>query len=933
MKIANLRTEYQREPLGIDRRNPRFSWELTAETWERDKFQHAYWIQAASDEHLFDAPDLWDTGFIEGSETCQIRYQGSPLHSRQRVFWRVCVRDERGVITDWSPTASFSVGLLDRKDWKASWIGIESDDGLPPFEPADKVWESIEKNGWGKGWGQAKYEGILGEETEEYLKIVNQELTCKPRFHNPSLSIRQMFREKKLARPRYVRREFTAAKEFSKAVLYATALGLYELYINGEKVGDRILSPEWTSYNRRVQYQTYDVTPMLRRGVNTLSARLGNGWYCGMWQFWPQMPHLYGREPLLLAQLEMETEEGRVLVVSNDNWKGTDQGGLRFSGLYEGEEFDARMEPRGFDQNGFDDSLWKNAVIRRPKHGKLIWQRSEPIRVTQVLRAVAVTSPKNKVYVFDFGQNLVGRIKIKVDAPEGTRIRLFHNEVLNADGTVYRENLSAGHMTRAPHQTLDYICAGGQEAYCPYFTYMGFRYVEVEGLPYEPLPDCMEAQVIHTDFAETGAFSCSDPLVSKLAMNIKWSQRGNMLGIPTDCPQRDERCGYTGDGQFFMPTGLYNMDLAAFNSKWIRDICQDSFRREGYFADHAPDFGAGRRNVGWQEAGVICPYLQYRCYGDTDILAENYEAMVQFTMGLHEKADERGLQGKDGAGNGDWLNLGGGASHEVIAAAYYIRVLDCMAEIARALDKDADADSLQALAVQARAAFADHLIDGEGRISDSSQTGYALAFALGLVPHGKREAAAYQFKKEMERFEGRLATGFIGTPLLLPALHAAGLDDMAYRVLLRRDAPSWLYPVRMGATTVWERWDGYTEEKGYADSGMNSFNHYAFGSVGEYLFSVIGGIKERSPGYGEFYIRPVIGRGLSWAKVSFHSIHGEIFVFWTDRGKVAEVEVGVPVNTRCYLTLPWGGGDDFVLRAVLVQESSSGQPMIRRDRI
>ena len=379
-----------------------------------------------------------------------------------------------------------------------------------------------------------------------------------------------------------------------------------------------------------------------------------------------------------------------------------------------------------------------------------------------------------------------------------------------------------------------------------------------------------------------------------------------MLGIPTHCPQRDERCGYTGDGQFFMPTGLYNMDLAAFNSKWIRDICQDSFRREGYFADHAPDFGAGTRNVGWQEAGVICPYLQYRCYGDTDILAENYEAMVQFTMGLHEKADERGLQGKGGAGNGDWLNLGGGASHEVIAAAYYIRVLDCMAEIARALDKDADADSFQALAVQARAAFADHLIDGEGRISDSSQTGYALAFALGLVPHGKREAAAYQFKKEMERFEGRLATGFIGTPLLLPALHAAGLDDMAYRVLLRRDAPSWLYPVRMGATTVWERWDGYTEEKGYADSGMNSFNHYAFGSVGEYLFSVIGGIKERSPGYGEFYIRPVIGRGLSWAKASFHSIHGEIFVFWTDRGKVAEVEVGVPVNTRCYLTLPWG---------------------------
>ena len=957
--LENLRCEYLVNPLGIGEREPRLSWTMKADADVRGAAQTGYRILVASSPEKLarDDADVWDSGRVRSAKSTQIVYKGRPLTARERCFWKVRAWTEDGKETAWSASAYWSMGLLHVSDWQAEWLRVEehtaeddaakptvpkltvvsavygSDDNQHKVDATEKVRQLVEANG-GVLKVQASNEHfgdpfVGGGKRLEVVYEVNGKRNVARATEGLFVDASEQEQDnlappvKRLQTPRYLRREFSAPAAPVRATLYATALGLYELRLNGARVGDALLAPQWTAYDKRVQVQTYDVTPLVRPGANALAAVLGNGWYCGRVQCWPPEICLYGTEPHLKAQLELEFADGkRQTVATDDAWLGSVDGPLRFSGIYEGETYDARKEMDGWDAPGFkpDAARWRPALIDRAvvnKIGDLVWQRGEPIRVTQELAPAAVTEPKPGVYVFDFGQNMVGWARLKVQGEPGQTVELFFNEMLNPDGTVYRENLHAGKMGKEQSQTLRYtLRGGGVETFEPHFTYMGFRYAEVTGLKAKPDASLLTGRVFHTAFAQTDRFECSDPLLTRLAQNIQWSQRGNMMGIPTDCPQRDERAGWTGDAQFFMPTAVYNFDVAAFFSKWLYDLCEDSFVDGKGFADLGPYYGKlGAGNTGWGDAGVVCPYVLYRTYGDTRVIEAHYAQMKKHVLTLAATCKDH-IRGP--GAYGDWLNVGGGAKGEVCGTAYQVYLADLMSEMAQAIGKGDDATQFAALARETREAFQKAFFKEDGSILESSQTGYALAFTMGLVPDALREKAVIKFRGEVERFKDCVATGFIGTPRLLTGLHAAGLDAEAYRMLLRREYPSWLYPVTLGATTIWERWDGWRPDKGFQDPNMNSFNHYAFGSCGHYLFSCVGGISPLEPGYQSFAVAPVIGEGLTWAKTSYASMYGEIVSNWRKEGGKVRLDVTVPPNTRALIRLPV---------ASVEQVKESGRPL------
>ncbi len=932
LEPTTLRVEYQSNPFGIDSREPRLSWVDVSN--RRAEIQTGYQVLVASTPELLNQNrgDLWDSGKVSSAEQNQIAYQGRKLTSRVHCYWKVKVWDRDGIPSGWSHPATWSMGLLEPADWTAKWIGVteSANDTTKNTRPLHLI--------------RATYQAVSGSPVRDVTSLLASQAignTLTVRVDNASLGgdpaqgvrkqmvvvydlgtkrYREVVAENDtlhinttgqttFAKPRYLRRDFTVGYGIQRATVYVTALGLYELRLNGQRVGDHLLSPEWTNYHKRVQYQTFDVTRLVHPGANALGGILGNGWYSGGWQLWkPELRPIYGTEPYLRAQLEIEDTAGNRQIVSTDeSWHGTTDGPLQFAGIYEGVKIDARKEMPGWDSPGFANGRWKPVALppANLKVGELVWQRSEPIRVTQELPAIKVTEPKPGIFVFDLGQNIAGWARLKLQEAKDTEVTLLYNEVLNPDGTVYMDNLHAGHLSTGDRQIDRYVCKDDRPAtFEPNFTYHGFRYVEVHGLTHKPVSTALTGRVFHTAFTQVGEFTCSNPLVNRLVQNIQWSQRGNMMGIPTDCSQRDERCGYTGDANFFMGAAVYNFDVAAFYNKWLVDVCEDSQLPGGWFADHAPFFGPGATpNVGWSDGGIFCPYQIYRTYGDTRVIREHYAAMKRCIEWEIRTANPDGTRGPN-VGNGDWLNLGGGASGEVIGTSHYAYGLRLMSIMADAIGEKTDAVRYDTLAKTAANAFATILLTSDGVIKNSSQTGYALAFTMGLTPVGIESRMSERFAAEIERFNGHLATGFIGTPRLLPALHLAGHDDLAYQLLLREDFPSWLFPVKNGATTVWERWDGWRPDKGFQDAGMNSFNHYSFGAVGEYLFRNIGGISEGKPGYSEILIQPVIRPGITWANTRYNSIRGEIRTAWKIANGELTLDVTIPANTRAALALP-----------------------------
>jgi alpha-L-rhamnosidase len=682
-----------------------------------------------------------------------------------------------------------------------------------------------------------------------------------------------------------------------------------------------------------VQYQTYDVTSQLKQGENCLGVILGNGWYCGNWQLGKrQLRPIYGAQPYFLLQLEVELADGtRQIITTDSTWKGTANGPLRFSGLYEGETYDARIEIPGWDTADFKPTTWQAVTVATPKVGPLIWQRNEPIRPDEEVKTVTVSQPKPGDFVFDLGQNMAGWPRLHLHEPAGTQITLQMNEVIKIDGTVYIDDLHTGHLSTGDRQIIRYTCKGGDEIYEPHFTYMGFRYVEVTGLT-EPQPDAdvVTGCVIHSSATPCGDFTCSNNLVNKLAENIEWSQRSNMMGIPTDCCQRDDRNGATGDMEFYCPTAVYNYDMAAFCNKWLVDLCDDSQLPGGWFADQAPYYGPGEGpNVGWSDAGIIVPYNMYRTYGDTRVIRDHYAEMQHFLAWI--KSNSSNLLHINNVGNGDLLNLeGGGASKPVIGTAYDAYDYRLMAEMATAIGKNDDSAAYDKQADLITAAFQKAFINDDGKIKESSQTGYALAFTMGLVPPEKKAKMADQFANELGTRHNFLNTGIMGTSRLLPGLHEAGMDDLAYVILLNEDYPSWLFEVKAGATTTWERWNSLMPNKGFADSTLNSFNHYSQGSVGEYLFGYVGGIQAEEPGYKKIRIAPVIQPDLEFAKAHYDSIAGTISSEWKVDSGTLTMDVIIPANTTAIVCIPTVSADN-VTESGVAADKADGVKFIKME--
>lgn len=784
----------------------------------------------------------------------------------------------------------------------------------------------------------------------------------------------------------YLRKNFTVNQSVTRATVYVTALGAYELHLNGQKVGNDVLTPGWTQFTKRVYYQTYDVTAMVQAGSNTIGAILGDGWYASDLAFKGSRLN-YGGTPRFLAQLVLQLSDGSTQTVVSDNSWQASYGPIQWGDLLMGSEYDARLEMPGWDTTNFNASAWapvatglsaassgytnvtalvaslvtnnllnftvnntdmggdpaygivktlqvnstlggtnltssfaENSSVqiggggqpltilqalygdatRFPGVGGLQVQAAvtESSRCLETLEATNLTEPSPGCYTFDLGQNMVGWVQLNISGSVGDRITVRHGEMLNPDGTVYTSNLRGATAT-------DYYIFGtnGSAVYQPRFTFHGFRYVEVRGLTVPPSLNSVTGIVVHSDITPVGTFSCSSPLVNQLYHNILWGQKGNYLEVPSDCPQRDERMGWTGDTEFFVPTASYNFDVQSFFRRHLVTLCEDSQYPNGSFAVVAPDLGAGSGGTGWGDAGWICPYNMYRTYGDTNEIIDHYAAMQR--DGQFDAANAANFTIPSLPGDfGDWLNLGGGASSTVMDTAFYAYYAQAMSEMAAAIGNSADAATYSMLHSNIAAAFAT-FFNPDGSFTDgSSQTGYALAFTLNLVPPALRSKVSQQFANSIAQFDDHLATGFIGTPRLLPALHAAGRDDLAYQLLLQQTYPSWLYQVTLGSTTMWERWDGWTPGAGFETVTMNSFNHYAFGSVGQYLYSAIGGINAGTPGYQSILIQPVPGNGLTWADTSYNSTRGLISTAWTNTGSNFNLEVVIPPNTTAQVYVP-----------------------------
>jgi len=701
----------------------------------------------------------------------------------------------------------------------------------------------------------------------------------------------------------FFRKAFTVAKPIKHASIYASALGVYELHLNGKPVDNDLLSPGWTDYRKRVHYLGYDVTRQLKQGSNVIGAILGDGWYAGYLAF-TEHRHYYGDKTRFIAQLQIQYEDGSSEVIGTDeSWKAT-TGPILEGDLLMGCVYDARKELPAWDAAAGADANWTPATVDATVKANLEAHPGTPIRRMLEVTAKRMTEPQPGVYVFDLGQNMVGHIRLLARGEAGRKVVVRHVEMLKPDGMVYTDNLRAAKAT-----DTFYLAGGPQRAYEPYFTFHGFQYVEITGLDYKPDIKDVVGIVTYSDLPQTAWFECSEPLVNKLTLNSLWGQRGNFLDVPTDCPQRDERAGWTGDAQVFMKTACLNLDAPAFYTKWLTDLCEDSQRADGGFGDVAPHISiVGYGNTGWSDSGPICNWRMFEMYGDTRVLQRHYDALVRHSDYLAKTS--KGLV-RGTLSYGDWLRLAGPQHSDVIGTAYYFYTSRVMARIAEALGKTQDAAKYTKLAEDIRGVFVKNYLKPDGRIIDgkneTGQTFYALAFGLELVPAELKDQVAARFVESIAKEHDHLATGFLGTPFVLFALQKAGHPELAYKLVLNKTYPSWLQQVIWGSTTMWERWDGWRPDKGFQDAGMNSFNHYWLGCVSEWLITQAAGIDTDGPAYKRITIHPEIvpaANGFTWVKSSYQSLRGKVASAWkVDNGRF-QLEVTIPANSTAAVYVP-----------------------------
>ncbi len=706
------------------------------------------------------------------------------------------------------------------------------------------------------------------------------------------------------------RKEFNLGREIASARLYISSLGLYEAEINGEKVGDLLLTPGWTSYHSRVQYQTYDVTDMLSSGDNAIGITLGNGWYRAFRGFRPGDKDL-GKESLdVIAQLEVTyTDGGSEMIITDESWKSS-TGPIRKSVIYDGETYDARLEMPGWSKAGFDDSDWKGTEKAGADKHLIVYPASAPMRRQEELTPVRIIVTPGGDTVVDMGQNMVGWIRLKVDCPRGTTITLRHAEVLDKEGNFYTENL------RSAKQTNIYVCkGGGTEIFEPHFTFQGFRFVDISGYPGEVTTDMMTGVAVNSDLERTGSFACNDSLINQLQHNIVWGQKGNFVDVPTDCPQRDERMGWTGDCQVFAPTACYNMHCAGFYTKWLRDLAAD--QHEDGAVPHVIPNVIGRGGAhGWQDAAVIVPWTVYQWYGDVRILEEQYESMKSLVEYMRAQAGEAYIWKPAEGQFGDWLAYattrsdypGATTDKDLLASAYFYHSTDLLRKTANILGKDGDARDYGGLMTKIRDAYAREYITPNGRMSSNTQTAYVVALSFGLIPLPLEAVAAKRLADDVNAF-GHITTGFLGAADICHVLTRYGYLEEAYKLLYRTEYPSWLYPVTQGATTIWERWDGQKPDGTFQDPGMNSFNHYAYGAIGDWLYRKVAGIDidPAAPGFKSIIVQPHPWGKMNNVSATHISPYGTVASAWEIKNGNFILKVDIPVNTTATVYVPSTG--------------------------
>ncbi|MBJ7537429.1 alpha-L-rhamnosidase [Marinomonas transparens] len=850
LQACRLRCEHLRLPRGLNQLLPELSWSL------KGQGEMSAWriIAGESKQEIEQGVGrLWDSGMVDGA-LCSIPWNGKVLVRDSLIWWAVQVWDDKGKTSGHSEPAQFFTGL-GTSDWQAQWI--------------------------------ARY----------FVLPAGREIPQDNHYDN-----------RFQARPAdYLRRNFDLDETPVRAFIYVTALGLYELYINGSRVSDEVMAPGWTDYHLRVEYQSYDVNPLLNTSQNTIGVVLGEGWYSGrIGHNQRRAGNHYGGRPGFMCQLHLEFSDGRIeLLISDDQWQ-TKQGPICYSDFLVGEMYDARLEMFGWSEPQFEPHNWQPVEVYQPepKAPLLEASRVDPAREVACLEHHSVKVTASGECVYDFGQNLAGYVELQVAAPAGTRILLRHAERLNEQGELYTENL------RYAVSEDIYICKGeGLETFKPHFTFHGFQYLGVSVSA--PVTDLkLTAIAIQTDLPITGKIKTGNAMVNQLLSNIFWSQRGNFLSVPTDCPQRDERYGWSADAQVFWRTAGYFMDVSAFLRKWMEDLI-DGQSEEGVFPDVAPTkplnpyrLTAQPGAPAWGDAPIILAWHNYLRYEDKALLSRCWLPFVKW-MGVVESANPDGIRVNEVHNNyGDWLAVGEETDRALINTAYWIHLADIMADIARVLKKDALPWLL--LAKRIRIAFLKRFLLEDGSLSGNTQTAYLLALDFKLLPNKMTVMLADKLSRLLRESEGHLQTGFLGVRHLAPVISEYISPEKAVDLLLKDTYPSWGFSIKQGATTIWERWDGWTPEKGFQSKAMNSFNHYAYGAIGEWIWSRLAGIDwdEAAPGYRKIQMRPIFDPRIGLVDAEYEATTGLIKSHW---------QMGEPDEVVWDVTLPSGVSASVVL--------------------
>lgn len=905
MRLKDLTIEYRKNPLGLDV-SPRFSWKLESD--RKNVMQHAYRIWVRQENEKDGEGFVWDSGKVESDESVLISYQGETLRpfTRYEVFMNVWDNQgETGEIAAW-----FETGLLEQVNWQARWITHE----FPPGETACPIF------------------------TKEY------EIT------------------KKVARAR----------------AYVTSLGVYELCVNGQKAGDMYLSPGWTSYHDRLQYQTYDITGLLSgravangavadgngEAVQTKGANPGgawtaeesdyyakpscrieltvaNGWYKGYLNCDGENC-FYGDRVAALAMFRVEYEDGTADVFGTDEGWDVTTGIIRESELYHGEIQDFTGENR-FGKTVTEKTVTEKTVTEKivARGGELVaedgesvadggnpaWtaghavlfdaqekvtqivaQESEPVRVTEEVAArEKIITPKGEI-VIDFGQNLPGFVKVKLPPLTGDRLVIRHAETLDKEGNFYTTNL----RTAKCREVYIYGREQVNEVVAPHFTYRGFRYICLEGVDADVEIDRFTACVLHTDMERAGRFSCDNPKVDRLQENIVWGQRGNFVDIPTDCPQRDERLGWTGDAQIFCRTAMFNYQSALFYRKWLRDVAVETDDEHGVPHIVPNIVGPATGTAVWSDCATIIPWTAYIVYGDKEILREQYANMRQWVEYVRRSCGEDVLW-MNGFQRGDWLALdsdeslrlmSGGTDKNLVANVYYACSVKCVRDAAKVLEKWQDARVYGELYDAIVEELNQEYVTRNGRLVSETQTACTLLLYFDLLKEEYRRRVVKILEDNLNQHKGHLTTGFVGTAYLCHVLSENGKHGLAEELLLNEEYPGWLYAINKGATTIWERWNSILPNGDFDESGMNSLNHYTYGSIGDWLYRKVAGINLLAPGYKKILIRPLLTRGITQMDASYETMYGTVEVHLSCRDGQIMVDVKIPANTTAVLELP-----------------------------